>query len=150
MMDTDGDTIPDIYDKCPTIAGVAENNGCPEIKKEEQEILNTAFSSLEFETGKSIIKQASYASLDRLAELLAKKPDWKIQLSGHTDNVGKPVSNMTLSKNRTIAVKNYLVKKGVPSARVRPEWYGQTRPIEPNTTLEGRQKNRRVEIEIFF
>lgn len=150
LLDTDGDKIPDIYDKCPTIAGVAENNGCPEIRKEEQEVLNTAFSSLEFESGKSVIKEVSYASLDRLAELLVKKPDWKLQLSGHTDNVGKPESNMTLSKNRTLSVKNYLVKKGVPAERIKPEWYGQTRPIEPNTTPEGRQKNRRVEIAIFF
>ena len=150
LQDTDGDKIPDIYDKCPTIFGVVVNNGCPEIKKEEEEVLNTAFSSLEFESGKSIIKPASFASLDRLAELLLKKPDWKLQLSGHTDNVGKPASNLTLSKNRTNAVKNYLVKKGVPEERIKPEWFGQTRPVEPNTTTEGRQKNRRVEIAIFF
>lgn len=150
LADSDGDKIPDIYDKCPTIPGVAENNGCPEIKKEEQEVLNTAFSSLEFETGKSVIKKASFASLDKLAELLKMKTNWNLQLSGHTDNVGKPVSNMALSKNRTLAVKKYLVKKGVPDGRIKPEWYGQTRPTVPNTTPEGRQKNRRVEIAIFF
>ena len=148
--DTDGDKIPDIYDKCPTIPGVAENNGCPEIKKEEQEVLNTAFSSLEFESGKSVIKKVSYASLDRLAELLLTKPDWKLQLSGHTDNIGSPASNMALSKNRTLAVKKYLVTKGVPAIRIKAEWYGQTRPVSANTTPEGRQKNRRVEIAIFF
>jgi len=150
MLDTDGDKIPDIYDNCPTIPGVPENKGCPEIKKEEQEVINTAFSSLEFETGKSVIKSVSYESLDRLADLLLKKPDWKLQLSGHTDNVGQPASNMTLSKNRTLAVQSYLVKKGVTADRIKSEWYGQTRPIAPNTTPEGRQKNRRVEIAIFF
>jgi outer membrane protein OmpA-like peptidoglycan-associated protein len=150
LQDTDGDKIPDIYDNCPTIPGIPENKGCPEIKKEEQEVINTAFSSLEFETGKSVIKSVSYESLDRLADLLLKKPDWKLQLSGHTDNVGQPATNLTLSKNRTLAVQNYLVKKGVPANRVKSEWYGQTRPIAPNTTPEGRQKNRRVEIAIFF
>jgi outer membrane protein OmpA-like peptidoglycan-associated protein len=150
LLDTDGDKIPDIMDNCPTIPGVPENKGCPEIKKEEQEVINTAFSSLEFETGKSIIKQVSYESLDRLADLLTKKPEWKLQLSGHTDNVGQASSNMTLSKNRTLAVQKYLVKKGVPVGRIKTEWYGQTRPIAPNTTPEGRQKNRRVEIAIFF
>jgi outer membrane protein OmpA-like peptidoglycan-associated protein len=150
QLDTDGDKIPDIIDNCPTIPGVAENKGCPEIKKEEQEVINTAFSSLEFETGKSIIKSVSYESLDKLAELLAKKADWKLQLSGHTDNVGQPATNMTLSKNRALAVKTYLMKKGVAENRIKAEWYGQTRPIEPNTTPEGRQKNRRVEIAIFF
>jgi outer membrane protein OmpA-like peptidoglycan-associated protein len=150
QLDTDGDKIPDNIDNCPTIPGVPENKGCPEIKKEEQEVINTAFSSLEFETGKSVIKSISYESLNRLAELLMKKPDWKLHLSGHTDNVGQPASNMTLSKNRTLAVQQYLVKKGVPVGQVKAEWFGQTRPIAPNSTPEGRQKNRRVEIEIFF
>ncbi|MFZ4704796.1 MAG: DUF5723 family protein [Bacteroidales bacterium] len=150
LLDTDGDKTPDIYDNCPTIPGIPENKGCPEIKKEEQEVINTAFSSLEFETGKSIIKSVSNSSLDRLADLLIKKPDWKLQLSGHTDNVGQPATNMTLSKNRTLAVKKYLTNKGVTDERIKTEWYGQTKPIAPNSTPEGRQKNRRVEIAIFF
>lgn len=57
----------DKYDLCPSVAGVAVNNGCPEIKKEEQEVINKAFANLEFETGKSIIKEASKVSLNELA-----------------------------------------------------------------------------------
>jgi outer membrane protein OmpA-like peptidoglycan-associated protein len=71
-------------------------------------------------------------------------------LSGHTDNVGKPESNLTLSKNRTLAVKNYLVKKGVEIERIRTEWYGQTKPVADNASPEGRQRNRRVEMSIVF
>ena len=56
---------------------------------------------------------------------------------------------MTLSKNRTMAVKNFLVK-GIDSNRIRTEWFGQEKPIAPNTTPEGRQKNRRVEMKIVF
>ncbi len=148
--DTDGDGISDKYDLCPTIPGIAQNNGCPEIKKEEQEILKKAFDNLEFETGKSTIKKSSLASLNDLAEVMKNRSEFKLSLSGHTDNVGKPESNLTLSKNRTMAVKNYLVKKGVDPDRIKTEWFGQTIPIADNTTPQGRQKNRRVEMKIVF
>ncbi|HPF63216.1 MAG: DUF5723 family protein [Lentimicrobium sp.] len=148
--DTDGDGISDKYDLCPTIAGVPENNGCPAIKKEEKEIIDRAFSNLEFESGKSVIKTVSYPALNELAELLVQKPVWKVLLSGHTDNTGKPESNMTLSKNRTQAVKDYLISKGVEEFRIRTEWFGQERPVADNKTPAGRQKNRRVEMKIVF
>ena len=148
--DTDGDGISDKYDLCPTIPGVAQNNGCPEIKKEEQEILKSAFDHLEFETGKSIIRASSLKSLDELADVMKKRSEFKLSLAGHTDDVGKPASNLTLSKNRTLAVKNYIVKKGIAPERIKSEWFGQTKPIAPNTTPEGRQKNRRVEMNIIF
>jgi len=148
--DTDNDGISDKYDLCPTLPGVAQNNGCPEIKKEEQEILNRAFSNLEFETGKSIIRNSSLGSLNELADVLKKRPEFKLSLAGHTDNVGKPETNLNLSKNRTLAVKNYLVKKGIEPDRIKTEWFGQTKPIASNTTPEGRQENRRVEMKIVF
>lgn len=148
--DSDGDGISDKQDICPTIPGIAQNGGCPEIKKEEQEILNNAFSNLEFESGRSLIRATSNPSLDNLAAVMKKRSDFKLLLAGHTDDVGKPESNLTLSKNRTMAVKNYLVKKGIDPERIRTEWYGQTKPVAENTTPEGRQLNRRVEMNIFF
>lgn len=148
--DTDNDGISDKYDLCPTLAGIAQNNGCPEIKKEEQEVLNRAFSNLEFETGKSVIRKSSLSSLNELVAVMQKRPEFKLLLAGHTDNVGKPESNLTLSKNRTLAVKNYLAKQGIESNRIKTEWYGQTKPIATNATGEGRQQNRRVEMSIIF
>jgi len=148
--DTDGDGISDKYDVCPTIKGVAENKGCPEIKKEEQEVLKRAFDNLEFETGKAIIRSSSLVSLEELASVLKKRPEFMLYLAGHTDNVGNPQANMNLSKNRTLAVKNYLVKLGVEANRIKAEWFGQTKPIAPNNTAEGKQKNRRVEMSIIF
>lgn len=148
--DTDGDGISDPYDHCPTIPGVPENYGCPKIEKEAQEIINTAFENLEFQTGKAIIKATSFSSLDKLAELLKKKTDWKLLISGHTDNVGTVKSNMTLSKNRANALKNYMVKKGININRLKAEWFGPNKPVGDNTTSEGRQKNRRVEMTIMF
>lgn len=118
------------------------------LTKEEQEILKKAFDNLEFESGKDIIKPESFASLDELAELMKKKPEWLLRVSGHTDNVGKAPANMKLSEKRAKSVKAYLVKKGIDEARIITEWFGQTKPIAPNTTPEGRQKNRRVEMLI--
>jgi outer membrane protein OmpA-like peptidoglycan-associated protein len=148
--DLDLDGVPDFLDKCPEIEGVKENNGCPEIKAEEQKILNTAFENLEFETGKSIIKTASFESLNELADLMVKKPQWKLLISGHTDNVGKPANNLLLSKNRALAVEKYLNQNGVNKKQLKSEWFGQTKPVANNKTPEGRQKNRRVEMTVIF
>ncbi len=149
-LDSDGDGLNDEIDKCPSIAGSLKNNGCPELLKEEQEILNTAFENLEFETGKALIKESSYESLDNLAELLLKKNSWSLLISGHTDNVGKPQTNMALSKNRALALKTYMISKKINPDRLTTEWFGQTKPIASNKTPEGRQKNRRVEMTIIF
>jgi outer membrane protein OmpA-like peptidoglycan-associated protein len=118
------------------------------LNKEEEEILKKAFDNLEFETAKAIIRESSLASLDELAALLQKKPSWRLKISGHTDNQGKPATNMQLSKNRALAVKNYLMTKGISEDRFKVEWFGQTKPIADNKTPEGRQKNRRVEMLI--
>lgn len=148
--DTDNDGISDKYDLCPTLPGIAENKGCPEIKKEEREVLLKAFSNLEFETGKSVIRKSSHGSLNELAQVMKNRSEFKLLLAGHTDNVGNAASNLSLSKNRTLAVKSYLVKKGIEADRIRIEWFGQTKPVASNSTPEGRQQNRRVEMTISF
>ncbi len=148
--DTDNDGVLDKDDYCPMTPGPVENNGCPVIAKEEQEILDTAFANLEFETAKSVIKTSSHNSLDKIVELMNKKPDFKLLIEGHTDNVGRDASNMSLSQNRALAVKQYLVSKGIDADRINAKWYGETKPIADNDTEEGRQKNRRVEMKIVF
>jgi outer membrane protein OmpA-like peptidoglycan-associated protein len=148
--DTDGDGILDKDDDCPTVKGVIENKGCPKIEQEAQEILNTAFENLEFNTGNAIIKDVSFASLNDLAALLIKKKDWKLQIAGHTDNVGDAQKNLVLSKQRSEAVKAYLVSKGVEASRLNALFFGETQPIATNDTAEGRQKNRRVEMTVVF
>lgn len=149
-IDTDGDGILDKDDDCPTVKGVPENKGCPKIEVAEQEILNTAFENLEFNTGNAIIKDVSYASLNELAALLIKKKEWKLQISGHTDNVGDAQKNLVLSKQRAEAVKAYLIAKGVEASRLNTLFFGETQPVATNDTAEGRQKNRRVEMTVVF
>ncbi len=147
--DSDKDGLLDKDDECPETPGKPENKGCPEIKQEEKKIIEEAFSSLEFASGKEIIKPSSYPSLNALAKLMKEhSKDWKLKLSGHTDNQGSPESNLVLSEHRVNAVKNYLVKKGVKTESVMTEWFGQTKPISANDTEKGRQKNRRVEMKI--
>jgi outer membrane protein OmpA-like peptidoglycan-associated protein len=149
-IDTDGDGILDKDDECPSVKGVTENKGCPKIEAAAQEILKTAFDDLEFVPGSAVIKDASNSSLNDLAGLMLKKPEWKIQISGHTDNVGNDQANLILSKKRAEAVKAYLVSKNVQADRVKTLFFGKTKPIASNDTEEGRQKNRRVEMKIIF
>lgn len=148
--DTDNDGVLDKDDKCPATPGPVSNEGCPEIEKEVEEILKTAFDNLEFETGKDIIKEVSFNSLGELADVLAKKPNWGLQISGHTDNVGDAQQNLVLSKKRAEAVKKFLAGHGVDALRLSVLYFGESMPIASNDTAEGRQKNRRVEMVIIF
>src|SRR5262249_18736348 len=121
--DTDGDGIPDALDSCPQVAGPAFNHGWPVVEKneapqapgkaqlteEEREIVMKVFQNLEFETGKAVIRSSSYPSLNDLAALLMRKPNFKLQIDGHTDNVGGKKYNEKLSQDRATAAKNYLV-----------------------------------------
>ena len=150
LNDKDGDSIPDKDDKCPSTPGLPELNGCPKLEEKEEAILKVAFDNLEFETGKDIIRASSYASLNELANLLINKPSYGLRIAGHTDNVGSDKSNMTLSSNRATSVKNYLISKGVKAEKLVTEYYGETKPIGDNATAEGRQLNRRVEMNVIF
>ena len=101
-----------------------------------------------FDTNKFEIKPESKAELQKLMEFLALNPTLKIEISGHTDNVGNDQLNETLSQNRAKAVYDDLVKVGVPQARLVFKGYGKTQPIAPNDNEENRSKNRRTEFKI--
>ena len=92
----------------------------------------------------------SFVSLDELAQVLVKKTTWKLEIAGHTDNIGDDNSNLILSKKRAEAVKNYLSGKGIEAARFEALYFGESKPIADNSTPEGRQRNRRVEMKIVF
>ena len=101
-----------------------------------------------FETGKATLQPEAYKVVDELVEYLKRKDDEKIELGGHTDNVGKPEANMILSTSRANTVRAYLLMKGIAPDRVTAKGYGMTVPIAENTTAEGRAINRRTEVKI--
>ena len=148
--DTDGDGIIDRLDRCPQLAGVASNGGCPEIKKEARVIFQKAIRGIQFETAKFIIKPLSFVILEHVVKVLNENPNYRVEVQGHTDTEGKPETNLTLSKNRANAVRDYLITKGIDANRLTANGYGQNRPVAPNTTIEGKAKNRRVEFVVSF
>jgi len=101
-----------------------------------------------FDTDKFNLKQKSKIELDKLVSFLNKNTVVKIELGGHTDNVGSAKSNQILSENRAISVYNYLIEKGIDEARLTTKGYGDTKPIADNSTPEGRSENRRTEFKI--
>jgi outer membrane protein OmpA-like peptidoglycan-associated protein len=127
---------------------VGEDDVAIKLSQKEAEVLKTAFSNLEFTTGKDVIVESSYASLDELAGLMTKKPNWRLKISGHTDNKGDAMANLKLSQKRAEAIKKYLMTKGISADRFKVEWFGSSKPIADNKTEAGRQKNRRVEMLI--
>jgi outer membrane protein OmpA-like peptidoglycan-associated protein len=148
ILDADKDGIEDKDDECPKQYGSKSNRGCPIVEKEAFDIAKIAQEKLEFHTGSSQIKPESLPSLTVFADYLYKNPTIKINLGGHTDNVGKPEKNMKLSIDRVNAVLQLFVTKGIDEARFVVAGYGDTKPIGDNTTISGRAVNRRVEIEI--
>ncbi|MFN0176946.1 MAG: OmpA family protein [Saprospiraceae bacterium] len=103
-----------------------------------------------FETGSAALRSESLSELNRLAQLLTESPALKIQINGHTDNVGEDAFNQTLSEARAKAVHDYLLTKNIPAERLRFKGYGETKPIlGSNDTTEGRARNRRTEFEVW-
>lgn len=148
--DTDSDGVADKNDKCPTTKGTIANNGCPEIKTEDVKALTFATEGVEFETAKAVIRTSSYPSLDNVASIMAKYPNYSLTISGYTDSVGNDDNNLELSQKRAQACFDYLVRKGVNPSRMSATGYGEANPIADNGTKEGRQRNRRVEFKIFL
>jgi len=101
-----------------------------------------------FEFAKSVLKEESFPELDRLVGILNKNPEIKIEIAGHTDDVGTDASNQTLSQDRAQSVVNYLQSKGINIARLSAKGYGESKPDVPNNSDENRAYNRRVEFKI--
>lgn len=107
-------------------------------------VLNNVF----FDINKFDLKTESQVELDKLLQLLIDNPTIKMEIGGHTDNIGKPADNLTLSNNRAKAVVNYIVSKGIPALRLSAKGYGETKPVADNKTDTGRTLNRRTEMKV--
>ena len=114
------------------------------VEKGRETVLNNIF----FDTDRVEIKARSEPELQKVISFLHENPDIRITINGHTDNVGTPAYNQTLSANRAQAVYNYLVNANIASDRLAFRGYGQDKPIADNNSEAGRQKNRRIAFEI--
>lgn len=101
---------------------------------------------INFETGKSDIKAESQKIIDQITEMMRANPSLKVSIEGHTDNVGSPADNKSLSEARAKAVMKTVVASGVEASRLSTKGWGQEKPVAENKTEEGKAKNRRVEI----
>jgi OOP family OmpA-OmpF porin len=135
-IDSDGDGVYDDMDQCPgTPEGAAVNSvGC------------WTLENVLFDFDKSVIKAEAYPLLDDVVTVLNQNPSMKVELQGHTDNIGSKDYNMGLSKRRANAVKAYLAKKGIANSRMTTKGFGFSKPVALNGTDFGRALNRRVEI----
>lgn len=114
------------------------------IKKGEIFVMKNLF----FATNKTRILSSSEEALNALFSYLERNPDIRIRIIGHTDNVGKDEANQRLSEGRANAVRKDLIERGIDESRIEAEGRGESEPIDTNDTDEGRQNNRRVEIEV--
>lgn len=149
-VDTDGDGVPDYMDKCPTVAGVAANKGCPEVKAEHKKVFEQALTGIQFESGKNVIKKTSNSVLDKIVTIMKENPSYLLEINGHTDSQGDEGKNLVLSQNRANAVKAYFAAKGVDPERMTSTGFGESVPVADNKTAAGRAKNRRVEFKVKF
>ncbi|RRB05007.1 OmpA family protein [Larkinella rosea] len=101
-----------------------------------------------FDQSSYLLRPESYTQLNQLVALLKSRPGLRIEISGHTDNVGDPRLNLALSENRARVITSYLITNGISENRLRFKGYGQTQPITANDTEENKRKNRRVEVKL--
>jgi outer membrane protein OmpA-like peptidoglycan-associated protein len=102
-------------------------------------------TGINFDTGKATIRPESLPRLDVLVEFMSHKKSVRVEIAGHTDNVGKPKANKDLSARRAQSCRAYVISKGIDGLRIDAVGYGDERPLAPNTSDEARQKNRRIE-----
>jgi OOP family OmpA-OmpF porin len=144
--------VLDPNDKCPkepeTKNGYEDDDGCPDEVPEAVKKFTGVIEGIEFDTGKATIRKKSTEKLDAALKVLTDYPKLKIEISGHTDNVGKDEANLKLSQDRADSVKKYFTDKGIDAARIQTRGAGPSQPIEDNKTAAGRQKNRRIEFKL--
>ncbi|HMU23832.1 MAG: OmpA family protein [Bacteroidetes bacterium] len=101
-----------------------------------------------FDSKKWELKPGSQTELNKVVQLLNDNPALKIEITGHTDNIGNPADNLILSENRAKSVVKYLIANGIAPGRLMSKGYGETRPIAPNNSEENRAQNRRTELKV--
>ncbi len=153
LEDSDRDGISDDQDACFDVPGVPNEdrmkNGCPKphAALEQDEI--KLDMNVEFEPGKAVLKASATAVLDDIADVLNDHPELlRVEVQGHTDKSGDAARNKALSNERAEVVKKALVSRGIDAKRLTARGYGSAVPVADESTPEGREKNRRVELKV--
>lgn len=113
-----------------------------------QENVTINLNNVFFDFDKAVLKPESFPELDRIVALMKEKSGMQIEITGHTDNVGPERYNLGLSERRAKAVVKYLTGKEVAAERISTQFFGETKPVDTNNTIDGRRRNRRVEFKI--
>ncbi len=171
--DRDMDGVPDKTDRCPDDSGSVELFGCPVSKAEiiAKQILQKdttllfrpqssegylpphivlSTSIINFDFGMSKMSKESDKKLAEIIEVLNKNEKVVLYIGGYTDNVGSTTNNLLLSYARARTVRDYLITKGIQQKRILLSGSGKENPIHPNTTPEGRARNRRIEMKVLL
>ncbi len=150
--DNDGDGIADLIDDCPDVAetynGYQDQDGCPDELPPEVKQFTGIIQGIYFEVDSHRIKAESFTILDRAAAVLSEYPGIRLRIEGHTDSDGSDEYNRELSQRRAMAVGQYLINAGISPHRIEWVGYGESRPIAPNSTPDGKAQNRRVEFHV--
>ena len=149
-IDTDADGVANYEDLCVDTPGEKSNKGCPVVIHEVRNMIQKKMAGIEFDFSKADIRPESEKYLNQIAQSFIANPSYKIEIQGHTSSEGTYSFNMKLSNQRAEAVRNYLIKRGVPAAMLTTQGFGPNKPVSSNATLEGRKRNRRVEFDITY
>ena len=146
--DRDFDGITDAFDKCPDVMGSKENNGCPLPFVEDAILTNVTADSMTyaayFDLDRSLLLPDAFKALKRIVEILKADNSLRINITGHSDNLGTNAVNMQLSADRAKVVRDYFISYNIAAERINSSYYGETKPLD-NTQ---QWRNRRVEITI--
>ena len=119
-----------------------------QVRREGDRLYLIMPGNITFATGRYEIRSDFYSVLDSVSKVLAEFDQTAIKVSGHTDSTGGDQLNQTLSEQRAASVRDYLIRRNVAAGRIQAYGYGPRYPVASNSTAEGRQANRRVELEL--
>lgn len=169
-LDSDNDGIADYKDSCPDVAGLASSFGCPvtnvssgsantaytgtytntTISKKALTLMSDATKTVQFKTLSDHLTSSSFGVLDEVVQLMINNPNFRLKVSGHTDNRGEDSVNQRLSEKRARACVRHLRDHGVPEVQMSYMGYGARIPVTDNDSEYGRSQNRRVEFELYI
>ena len=146
--DTDGDGVLDKDDKCPTVPGLKENDGCPKTNHSVAEEVTLSLKDILFNFGNATLRPESNEKLDAAAKIIQSSNGGTFLVIGHTDKKGNPAYNLKLSRERAAAVVKALEERGVDHSQLKSKGIGSQEATVPITASDAeRQKDRRVEVK---